>query len=248
MWKKETKTKTVKKLIVVLAALAVLFILGLSFAGVFRVRQVTVTGNAYYTKEEVVDLLLDEGSLQNTLLVYLRYKYQEHPEIPFIDDFEVTMDSWQSLKIRVYEKNMVGYVRYLGQDVYFDKDGIVVESSTQELEGIPQISGVTFDSLAIHQPLSVEDPTIFDTILSITKLLTKYDLDPDEIRFGAGGELFLQLGDVKVALGTGENLDEKISRLKQLEGDLKEKSGTPSHGKLYRRDNAYFPGVGKVKQ
>lgn len=226
MWKKETKTKTVKKLIVVLAALAVLFILGLSFAGVFRVRQVTVTGNAYYTKEEVVDLLLDERSLQNTLLVYLRYKYQEHPEIPFIDDFEVTMDSWQSLKIRVYEKNMVGYVRYLGQDVYFDKDGIVVESSTQELEGIPQISGVTFDSLAIHQPLSVEDPTIFDTILSITKLLTKYDLDPDEIRFGAGGELFLQLGDVKVALGTGENLDEKISRLKQLEGDLKDKSGT----------------------
>ena len=226
MWKKETKTKTVKKLIVVLAALAVLFILGLSFAGVFRVRQVTVTGNAYYTKEEVVDLLLDEGSLQNTLLVYLRYKYQEHPEIPFIDDFEVTMDSWQSLKIRVYEKNMVGYVRYLGQDVYFDKDGIVVESSTQELEGIPQISGVTFDSLAIHQPLSVEDPTIFDTILSITKLLAKYDLDPDEIRFGAGGELFLQLGDVKVALGTGENLDEKISRLKQLEGDLKDKSGT----------------------
>ena len=226
MWKKETKTKTVKKLIVVLAALAVLFILGISFAGVFRVRQVTVTGNAYYTKEEVVDLLLDEGSLQNTLLVYLRYKYQEHPEIPFIDDFEVTMDSWQSLKIRVYEKNMVGYVRYLGQDVYFDKDGIVVESSTQELEGIPQISGVTFDSLAIHQPLSVEDPTIFDTILSITKLLTKYDLDPDEIRFGAGGELFLQLGDVKVALGTGENLDEKISRLKQLEGDLKDKSGT----------------------
>ena len=226
MWKKETKTKTVKKLIVVLAALAVLFILGLSFAGVFRVRQVTVTGNAYYTKEEVVDLLLDEGSLQNTLLVYLRYKYQEHPEIPFIDDFEVTMDSWQSLKIRVYEKNMVGYMRYLGQDVYFDKDGIVVESSTQELEGIPQISGVTFDSLAIHQPLSVEDPTIFDTILSITKLLTKYDLAPDEIRFGAGGELFLQLGDVKVALGTGENLDEKISRLKQLEGDLKDKSGT----------------------
>lgn len=226
MWKKETKTKTVKKLIMVLASLAVLFILGLSFAGVFRVRQVTVTGNAYYTKEEVVNLLLDEGSLQNTLLVYLRYKYQEHPEIPFIDDFEVTMDSWQSLKIRVYEKNMVGYVRYLGQDVYFDKDGIVVESSTQELEGIPQISGVTFDSLAIHQPLSVEDPTIFDTILSITKLLTKYDLDPDEIRFGAGGELFLQLGDVKVALGTGENLDEKISRLKQLEGDLKDKSGT----------------------
>lgn len=226
MWKKEAKTKTVRKLIAVLAVLAVFLILALSFAGVFRVRQVTVSGNAYYTREEVVNLLLDEGSLQNALLVYLRYKYQEHPEIPFIDDFEVTMDSWQSLKIRVYEKNIVGYVRYLGQDVYFDKDGIVVESSTQELEGIPQISGVTFDSLALHQPLSVEDPTIFDTILSITKLLTKYDLNPDEIRFGTGDELFLQLGNVKVALGSSDNLDEKISRLKQLESDLADKSGT----------------------
>lgn len=70
-------------------------------------------------RKEVVDLLLDEGSLQNTLLVYLRYKYQEHPEIPFIDDFEVTMDSWQSLKIRVYEKNMVGYVALSGAGCVF---------------------------------------------------------------------------------------------------------------------------------
>ena len=218
--------KHYKRWIIAGAALTAAVVLLLCVAGVFRVREVTVTGNEYYTKEQIADFVIGDGLKRNTLYLYVRYNYMEHPEIPFIDDFEVTMDSWQSLKIRVYEKNMVGYVRYLGQDVYFDKDGIVVESSTQELEGIPQISGVTFDSLAIHQPLSVEDPTIFDTILSITKLLTKYDLDPDEIRFGAGGELFLQLEDVKVALGTGENLDEKISRLKQLEGDLKDKSGT----------------------
>lgn len=45
----------------------------------------------------------------------------------------------------MYEKNIVGYVHYLGKNVYFDKDGIVVESSDQEIEGVPLIKGLTFD-------------------------------------------------------------------------------------------------------
>lgn len=226
MWKQERKKRGLRKWIAALAALAAALVLALSFVGVFRVRQVTVTGNVYYTKEEIVALLLDEENLSNTLLAYLKYQYMDHPVIPFVDDFEVTMDSWQSLRIRVYEKSIVGYVRYLGQNVYFDKDGIVVESSAEELDGVPRISGLSFDQLTMHQPLSVEDPDIFSTILSITQLLTKYDLKPDEIRFGTAGELYLQMGDVRVALGQGEHLDEKVSRLKQLESDLADKSGT----------------------
>ena len=217
MWKKETKTKTVKKLIVVLAALAVLFILGLSFAGVFRVRQVTVTGNAYYTKEEVVDLLLDEGSLQNTLLVYLRYKYQEHPEIPFIDDFEVTMDSWQSLKIRVYEKNMVGYVRYLGQDVYFDKDGIVVESSTETFEKVPEIIGLKFNSIVLDSKLEVGDDEVFRHILDLTQSFDKYNLDVSKVYFDSSDNVILYIDEVKVYLGKSDDYTDKLFELKQME-------------------------------
>ena len=94
------------------------------------------------------------------------------------------------------------------------------------MDKVPMIRGLSFDQLTMHQPLNVKDPEIFGTILTITQLLTKYDLNPDEIRFGNGDELFLQMGDVKAALGQGENLDEKIGRLKQLEADLADKSGT----------------------
>ena len=83
------------------------------------------------------------------------------------------------------------------------------------------------DMLDIHNSLQLS--AVFTKLgqgTATAEYHSLYDLDPGEIRFGAGGELFLQLGDVKVALGTGENLDEKISRLKQLEGDLKDKSGT----------------------
>ena len=80
--------------------------------------------------------------------------------------------------------------------------------------------------LAIYRSLNVEDPKIFDTILDITQLLKKYELDPDEIRFGNTRELYLQLGDVRISMGAGEHLEEKIARIKQLEPDLQGRSGT----------------------
>ncbi len=53
------------------------------------------------------------------------------------------------------------------KNVYFDKDGIVVESSDQEIEGVPLIKGLTFDRLTMHQALNVKDASIFGTILNI---------------------------------------------------------------------------------
>ena len=201
-----------KKILIAAAVLAVTAVLLLSFIGVFRITEVTVIGNEFYTREEIADLIVGEGYQRNTLYLYLRFRYQKHPEIPFIDDFEVSLDSFQSITIRVYEKNIVGYVHYLGKNVYFDKDGIVVESSDEEIEGIPMITGLYFDDLALYRNLNVEDPKVFDTILDITQLLKKYDLDPDEIRFGNTKELYMQLGEVRISLGTGTHLEEKFSK------------------------------------
>lgn len=215
-----------KKILIAAAVLAVTAVLLLSFIGVFRITEVTVIGNEFYTREEIADLIVGEGYQRNTLYLYLRFRYQKHPEIPFIDDFEVSLDSFQSITIRVYEKNIVGYVHYLGKNVYFDKDGIVVESSDEEIEGIPMITGLYFDDLALYRNLNVEDPKVFDTILDITQLLKKYDLDPDEIRFGNTKELYLQLGEVRISLGTGTHLEEKIARISQIQQDLQDRSGT----------------------
>lgn len=224
---RKTRTKkSYRGIILAAAVLALIAVLLLSVAGVFRITEVTVTGNDYYTKEEIVDFVIKDDYRRNTLYLYLQYRYGEHPDIPFVDTLEISIESPHSVVIRVYEKGIVGYVRYLGKNVYFDKDGIVVESSDAQMEGVPMICGLSFDQLTMYQPLNVKDPDIFDTILDITQLLDKYELCPDEIRFGGSGELYLKIGDVKAALGAGDHLDEKVSRLKQLEPDLLDKSGT----------------------
>jgi len=225
MEKKEDRKK-IHKGILLAAVLAFISVLLLSVAGVFRVQEVTVTGNDYYTNEQIVDFVIEDGYKRNTLYLYFRYKYLAQPEIPFIDTFELKINSFRSVSIRVYEKSIVGYVRYLGKNVYFDKDGNVVEISEELMEDVPMVSGLFFDQLTMHQELNVKDPDIFNTILNITQLFRKYEIYPDEIHFTGTGSLYLQMEDVKVTLGTGEHMDEKVARLKQLEADLHGRAGT----------------------
>ncbi|MDE6959425.1 MAG: cell division protein FtsQ/DivIB [Lachnospiraceae bacterium] len=226
MSEQETTKKFRNRMILAAAVLGVTAVLLFALLSMFRITEVTVTGNEYYSDKQIVDFILGDGYQRNTLYLFLQYKYQKHPVIPFVDDFEVTIDSIHSIQIRVYEKSIIGYVRYLGRNVYFDKNGTVVESTNEQMEGIPMIRGLYFDQLAMYEPLNVEDPAIFDTILDITQLLKKYDLNLDEIRFGNAEELHLQMEDVRISLGTGDHLEEKIARIKQLEPDLAGKSGT----------------------
>ena len=212
-----------------LAALVIFLLLALAAVGLislFKIRKVEITGNSFYSEQEIRDRIITDRYSQNSLYLYLKYKYFNKEEIPFIDKIEVSLKGPGSVKIRVYEKSVIGYVTYMGSHFYFDKDGVVVESSADVKEGIPCISGVKFSSLALYQKLQVEDDKIFSRILNITQLLKKYELSPDKIEFGRDLSLTLYFADVKVAMGSGDNLEDKVGRLHELYSDLEGLSGT----------------------
>ena len=67
--------------------------------------------------------------------------------------------------------------------MYFDKDGMVVESSSSPTEGIPLVTGLNFNHVIMNEPLPVQNKNIFKMILNITQLLTKYHIMTDRIYF-----------------------------------------------------------------
>lgn len=216
------KKKTNLKWILAAAAGILILTAVLLAVGIFHVDQVEVTGNSYYTEEEITELVI--GEHRNSL--YLMFLYDYEDKIPFIDSVEVSVVSPDHVKIRVYEKEMIGYVEYMGAYLYFDKDGTVVESSNEILEGVPCIHGLKFDTLTLYQQLEVTNEGVFDILLSITKMMEKYELDPDAITLQKDGkEILLTFGNVRVNLGTGKNIDEKAARIKTLLPDLEDKSG-----------------------
>lgn len=223
---------------------AAVLILSLLLAGVlavslFQIRETEVTGNSHYTEAEIVERVISDKYSSNSLYLFLKYKYMETEPIPFVDKVEVSLVSPGKVKIRVYEKSIVGYVTYMGANLYFDKDGIVVESSSEVTEGVPCISGLRFNTLALFQKLGVEDDSIFKRILSITQLVKKYELTPDRIEFGKDMELTLYFADVRVALGNSGSLEEKVGRLHELFPDLEGRSGV-FHMETYTEDSKFI--------
>ena len=208
--------------------LAAVFLLLVVIAGVcsIRIREITVTGNEKYTDEQVADLVFPDNTSRSTVLCYLREHFGKHEEIPFVEDYKLVIKGLNRAEIIVYEKSVVGYVSYMSSYMYFDKDGIIVESSSQKLPGIPWITGLKFGHIVLYQKLPVESDRIFEEILNLTQILSIYGLSVDKIQYNSIGDATLYMGDIEVILGNSAGLNGKIAELGDMLPQLEGKSGT----------------------
>ncbi|HAL32457.1 MAG TPA: cell division protein FtsQ [Lachnospiraceae bacterium] len=207
-------------------AVTALLLIGATIAWeYFAVEEVSVVGSTHYTDEEIEDRVMTGLLGHNSL--YLKLKYRDRPitDVPFIERMDVTINSPTSVTINVYEKAVAGYVKYLGRYMYFDREGNIVEASTDQIQGIPYVTGLSFDECVLYEPLPVEDPTVFSTILAITQLFDKYDISADRIYFSDSGNVTLYFGNARVILGTMDNIDEKMMKLKNIIPSIRNLSG-----------------------
>lgn len=225
-----------KKKGIILAAVLGMLVALLSAAAVqllkyYRVTTVYVEGNVHYTNEEVMDMIMGGRLGDNSLYLSLKYKNKGIEGIPFVQTMDVDILAPDTIRITVYEKAVAGYIGYLGRYMYFDKDGIIVESSKEPTKGIPQVTGLSFSHVVMYEKLPVDNPEVFEEILDITQLLNKYGVQADKIRFDKSMHKTLYFGEARVSLGSNDNIGEKIMKLKAILPELSGKKG------LLRMDN-----------
>ncbi len=192
----------------------------------FQVRNVTVEGSTHYTDEEIRQYATSGVLGSNTLWISLFGKDCGTTNIPFVESMDIEVINRDTIHVTVYEKSIAGCVQYLGRYVYFDRKGMVVESSEERMEDVPEVTGLSFDHIALNEILEVEDESIFARILQMTQLLTKYELSADQIYVGQSNKLSVYFDDVCVNLGGNEYMDEKILNLSRILPSLEGKSGT----------------------
>lgn len=192
----------------------------------FDIETIQVSGSVHYSDEEIIDMVVGDGYNQNTLVLFLKSKFRPMEDIPFIEKVDVEYISRHTITITVYEKAMAGCVQFMNEYMYFDKDGIVLESSSERLEDIPCINGIHFDTMVMYEPLPIKDKTFFNTVLNLTQLLHKYNLAIDDVRFTSTNEIILYEDDVRILIGDGSNIEEQISELGNILQSIEGKSGT----------------------
>ena len=149
------------------------------------------------------------------------------------------------------EKQPVGYVEADGQKLYFDKDGLVVETAVDSgsdaevvrpvqgesdpeedtaeyhaaVTDVPLVEGLEFASAVVGEQLQVENEEIFNTIMGITRMVDKFEVIPDKVVFDEEYNATLYYGDVRVLLGQDTLLEEKVARVAAILPKLAEESG-----------------------
>lgn len=183
------------------------------------------SGSEKYTDKELSEYLFPTKKSANPFVFWFTSRFKEHVEIPFVEAYDVELDGLSNFNVTFYEKSLVGYVEYMGSYKYFDKDGIVVESSSRLIEGVPFVTGIDVDYIVLHSKLPVEDDKVFDVLLDITQLLNKYEIDVDKIFISNELEIRLYLDKIRVELGTKKDLSEKIMDLRDILPNLSDVSG-----------------------
>lgn len=183
----------------------------------FRTDKITYVGNSHYSNEEMTNRIFGNDTPNTVLYTLFGNKKKT---IPFIQKYDVEIQWPRGMYITVYEKAVIGYIRYMGCNMYFDKDGIVVESSTETFEKVPEIIGLKFNSIVLDSKLEVGDDEVFRHILDLTQSFDKYNLDVSKVYFDSSDNVILYIDEVKVYLGKSDDYTDKLFELKQMETKL----------------------------
>lgn len=215
------KKKIVLVLVAVLLVLTAILMLQKIDSG-----DIEIEGNTKYTKEELMKYVFTSRWDKNPYVLFIKTKFGKSKKIPFIDKYEVKVKSFNKVKITVYEKKITGYVKYMGSNMYFDKDGTIVESSPKELDSVPLVTGLTFDKIVLNEKLPIENDDMFNLILDVTQSLQKYDITVEKMYLSKEKEVKLYKNNVEVLVGNDKDMSDKIRTLRDIMPGLEGLKGT----------------------
>lgn len=202
-----------------------MLLLLLILASSLRLTDIRAVGNKAWTQEEVVQMVFPDVWDKNSIVCFIKTQLLPHKRLPFIEDYDVQFRSPFACDLVVYEKSIIGYVTYMSSYMYFDKDGIIVESSSERLQGVPEVTGLSFGHIVLNEPLPVDDADLFDEVMNITQQLGLYGIESERIDFDSLKNVTVSIdgGDIDVKLGAGAELDARISVLNDMLPKLRER-------------------------
>ncbi|MCQ2500440.1 MAG: hypothetical protein MJ117_03710 [Lachnospiraceae bacterium] len=110
-----------------------------------------------------------------------------------------------------------------------EEDTDHVQEFNPSLADVPMITGLNVPEMDPGLRLPLDNPTFFNTIQFLTKMIDKYGIQPDYVEISentkAEREMTLYYGSVRAALGTDSELEEKVTRLAAILPKLQGRSG-----------------------
>lgn len=207
-------------IIVLVVCFAILFVSTLG------IKNITVLGCENIDSSYIISEIFESNLDYISILFYLKDKFVKHKEINYIEKYQIEWQNPISVEVIVYEKPIVGYIRYMSSNFYFDKDGYVRKISLTKDYNVPEFFGMSYNDLVLNKQITVKDKNIFNSILNITDNIAKYNININLVEYNSTKDINLYIDKIKILLGTNENMEIKFMVLNDIYPKIKDMSGT----------------------
>lgn len=221
--RKRKKKKNSNLLYMFVVSFLGIVIVSLCVILLFKVQKIEIKGNDYCTSKEIKEMVQNDKYSVNALYILAKYMTGKGEVLPCFDSVRVTLRAPWHVKVEVKEKAIVGYLADGKENVYFDKDGLVVYISSEVLKGLVRVEGLPVKNKKLYQQMESSDADIFEEILETTQELKKYEITPKKL-VCKDGNIYLHINNVRVSLGNTVSA-EKIAQIPPIMEKLGRKKG-----------------------
>lgn len=212
---KKRKKKSIYSLIFLLL-MTISCILLLTAPG-FAIQKVSIEGNERFTDQEIEEILGIKNQ-KNMFYFLLRNKFYNDDELnPYIEDLKVEIKFPNAIDVVVKEREVVGYVPYLGTYLCIDKFGRVIDTSIFLHEDVPIIMGLDFKGFTMNEILNVENESTFTEMVNIVAYLVKYEALGNIIKLDMTNleHVVMYTRNIEIRMGRTEDIHQKVNIMVQ---------------------------------
>lgn len=199
--------------VLILLTLVVLLVLFVFFG--MKITTVYVEGTRMYSADEIKQSVFSRKYADNEFFFWIYQKMYGINTLPFVEEIDVSYDSLNTITLHVYDKKISGCIEYMGQYIYFDKDGIVLQSMKEKKEDVLVVNGIRFGTFTVGKAFNVKDDTLFQTIMNLSQLISHYKISVDKLQI-EDKDILLLSGDIKVTLARKTMYDDEMSALSDV--------------------------------
>lgn len=225
----------------ILTGLIIAIILCVAFLPAFRVKYMKIDGNVVVSKQEILEatklkynahlLAGISGNILDVLkLNYGKTEERIKKENPYIRDIDISISLPSTVSIKVEERAKISYVKTVDGYAALDREGTVLELSSDPGDVRPVISGLVVDSAVLGDKCIIENVPDYQRAIIVLGAILQVDnasveneysmfANTSEIRILPSGYMFLTiytpLGSLlQVKLNSTESITDDMTWLR----------------------------------
>lgn len=172
-----------------------------------------ITGSQYGQEEEIENELFSTPMEQRFFYQMFLKLTHSQKQLNGVASYHMEFSPDLSVKVRVTENPIIGAVSWEHNRYYFDRYGYVMAKNIDVSGTVPVVDGNSFTNVSLYEYLDGAKNSLADDILQLTQLLDDNDIAADSISYDEKMQAVIVLDDVKVSLGSRDNMTDKIAEL-----------------------------------